>query len=131
MASLPEVADAIAEHYSPQGPSDRCPTAPVSIAVALADKLDTLVGFFTHNEKPTGSKDPYALRRAALGCIRLIIENELRLNLVEFFEHSFNIYIEKFGVRFYPLEWLLPEQGPYPPKRRVLFAICSPSSPIA
>ena len=74
-----EVADAIAEHYAPQGPSDRCPTAPVSVAVALADKIDTLVGFFAIGEKPTGSKDPFALRRAALGVIRIIIENRLRL----------------------------------------------------
>ena len=63
----PSVAAAIEEHYKPQGPNDRIPTAPVSIAVALADKLDTLVGFWAIDEKPTGSKDPYALRRAALG----------------------------------------------------------------
>ena len=67
----PEVAAAIEEHYKPQGPSDRVPTAPVSIAVALADKLDTLVGFWAIDEKPTGSKDPFALRRAALGVIRI------------------------------------------------------------
>ncbi|HEY3916249.1 MAG TPA: glycine--tRNA ligase subunit beta [Stellaceae bacterium] len=79
------VAAAIAEHYSPLGPSDRCPAAPLSVAVALADKLDTLVGFFAINEKPTGSKDPYALRRAALGVIRLIIENKLRLHLLPLF----------------------------------------------
>jgi glycyl-tRNA synthetase beta chain len=77
-----EVAAAIGEHYRPQGPSDSIPTAPVSIAVALADKLDTLTGFFAIDEKPTGSKDPYALRRAALGIIRLILENDLRLRLV-------------------------------------------------
>jgi glycyl-tRNA synthetase beta chain len=75
------VAEAIAEHYSPQGPNDRCPNAPVSVAVALADKIDTLAGFFAIGEKPTGSKDPYALRRAALGAIRLIVENRLRLKL--------------------------------------------------
>lgn len=75
------VAQAIADHYSPLGPSDRCPTAPNAVAVALADKLDTLVGFFAIDEKPTGSKDPYALRRAALGIIRLIVENGLRLSL--------------------------------------------------
>jgi glycyl-tRNA synthetase beta chain len=75
------VADAIAAHYAPQGPSDRCPTAPVSVAVSLADKLDTLVGFFGIDERPTGSRDPYALRRAALGVIRLIVENRLRLDL--------------------------------------------------
>jgi glycyl-tRNA synthetase beta chain len=79
----PSVADAIEEHYKPQGPNDRIPTSPVSIAVALADKLDTLVGFWAINEKPTGSKDPYALRRAALGVIRIVMENGLRLHLRE------------------------------------------------
>jgi len=81
----PEVADAIAEHYSPAGPNDGCPTAPVSVAVALADKIDTLAGFFAIDEKPTGSKDPFALRRAALGVIRLIIENGLRVPLTKVF----------------------------------------------
>ena len=81
----PDVANAIAEHYSPVGPNDACPTAPVSVAVALADKIDTLVGFWTIDEKPTGSKDPFALRRAALGVIRLIIENKLRLPLLDVF----------------------------------------------
>jgi glycyl-tRNA synthetase beta chain len=75
------VAAAIEEHYKPQGPNDRVPTSPVSIAVALADKFDTLVGFWAIDEKPTGSKDPYALRRAALGVIRIVIENALRLPL--------------------------------------------------
>jgi len=78
----PEIAAALEEHYKPQGPSDRIPTAPVSIAVALADKIDTLVGFWAIDEKPTGSKDPYALRRAALGVVRIILENGLRLNLL-------------------------------------------------
>ncbi|MGB0682003.1 MAG: glycine--tRNA ligase subunit beta [Magnetovibrionaceae bacterium] len=78
-----DVADAIAQHYSPQGPGDDCPTAPTAVCVALADKLDTLVGFWSIDEKPTGSKDPYALRRAALGVIRLITENGLRLCLNE------------------------------------------------
>lgn len=77
------VAAACEEHYKPQGPGDRVPTDPVSIAVALADKIDTLVGFWAIDEKPTGSKDPYALRRAALGVIRLIAENTLRLSLVK------------------------------------------------
>ena len=77
------VADAIAEHYSPKGPDDKCPSAPLSIAVALADKIDTLVGFFAIDEKPTGSRDPFALRRAALGIIRLILENKLRLPLTK------------------------------------------------
>ena len=75
------VYDAIAEHYAPRGPSEPCPTAPESVAVALADKLDTLAGFFAIGEQPTGSKDPFALRRAALGVIRLIVENNLRLPL--------------------------------------------------
>ena len=75
------VAAAIEEHYKPLGPSDRVPTDPVSVAVALADKLDTLVGFWAIDEKPTGSKDPYALRRAALGVIRLVVENGVRLRL--------------------------------------------------
>ncbi len=77
------VAAACEEHYKPQGPNDRVPTDPVSVAVALADKLDTLVGFWAIDEKPTGSKDPYALRRAALGVIRLILENKLRFPLYE------------------------------------------------
>ncbi|MEK9279215.1 MULTISPECIES: glycine--tRNA ligase subunit beta [unclassified Bradyrhizobium] len=76
------VAAACEEHYKPQGPADHVPTDPVSVAVALADKLDTLVGFWAIDEKPTGSKDPYALRRAALGVIRLIAENTLRLSLL-------------------------------------------------
>jgi glycyl-tRNA synthetase beta chain len=78
----PEVAKAIAEHYSPLGPSDSCPTAPVSVAVALADKLDLLAGFFFINEKPTGSKDPFALRRAALGVLRILDEKNVRVPLV-------------------------------------------------
>ena len=77
------VAAACEEHYKPQGPADRVPTDPVSVAVALADKIDTLVGFWAIDEKPTGSKDPYALRRAALGVIRLIAENALRLSLMK------------------------------------------------
>ncbi|RXH36820.1 MULTISPECIES: glycine--tRNA ligase subunit beta [Bradyrhizobium] len=77
------VAAASEEHYKPQGPADRVPTDPVSVAVALADKIDTLVGFWAIDEKPTGSKDPYALRRAALGVIRLIAENALRLSLMK------------------------------------------------
>ena len=77
------VAAASEEHYKPQGPADRVPTDPVSVAVALADKIDTLVGFWAIDEKPTGSKDPYALRRAALGVIRLIVENTLRLPVLK------------------------------------------------
>jgi len=88
----PEVAEAISEHYSPLGPNDDCPMAPVSIAVALADKIDTLVGFWAIDEKPTGSKDPYALRRAALGVIRLIVENNLRISLIDIFQKSAALY---------------------------------------
>ncbi len=86
------VADAIADHYAPLGPNDRAPSAPVSIAVALADKLDTLVGFFALGEKPTGSRDPFALRRAALGVIRIITENALRLPLREAFAQAAQTY---------------------------------------
>ncbi|MGJ8571812.1 MAG: glycine--tRNA ligase subunit beta [Hoeflea sp.] len=75
------VALAAEEHYKPQGPSDQVPTDPVSISVALADKLDTLVGFWAIDEKPTGSKDPYALRRAALGVIRILVENGARMTI--------------------------------------------------
>ncbi|MCH7634607.1 MAG: glycine--tRNA ligase subunit beta [Proteobacteria bacterium] len=88
----PEVADAIAEHYAPLGPGDECPTAPLSVAVALADKIDTLVGLFAIGEKPTGSRDPFALRRAALGVIRLIVENGLRLPLTKVFDASAGLY---------------------------------------
>jgi len=75
------VAHAIEDHYRPKGPDDLVPSDPVSVAVALADKVDTLVGFWTNDEKPTGSKDPFALRRAALGVIRLVLSNNLRLPL--------------------------------------------------
>ena len=85
------VANAIAEHYSPAGPSDACPTGPVSVAVALADKIDTLVGFWAIEEKPTGSKDPFALRRAALGVIRLIMENGVRVNLMTVFRQAHEV----------------------------------------
>jgi glycyl-tRNA synthetase beta chain len=77
------VAAASEEHYKPQGPADRVPSDSVSVAVALADKIDTLVGFWAIDEKPTGSKDPYALRRAALGVIRLIVENTIRLPILK------------------------------------------------
>ncbi len=76
------VAHAIEDHYSPKGPDDLVPADPVSVAVALADKIDTLVGFWAIDEKPTGSKDPYALRRAALGVIRLVLDNTIRADLV-------------------------------------------------
>jgi glycyl-tRNA synthetase beta chain len=79
------VAHACEDHYKPKGPDDLVPADPVSIAVALADKIDTLVGFWAIDEKPTGSKDPYALRRAALGVIRIIIDNKLRLPMKSIF----------------------------------------------
>jgi glycyl-tRNA synthetase beta chain len=81
----PAVAGAIATHYKPVGPTDEVPREPIAIAVALADKLDTLTGFWAIDEKPTGSKDPYALRRAALGVIRIVLENGVRLPLLKEF----------------------------------------------
>ena len=100
------VAAALEDHYKPQGPSDRVPSDPVAIAVALADKLDTLTGFWSINEKPTGSKDPYALRRAALGVIRILIENNLRLSLAgydpdlkAFFADRLKVYLRDKGAR--------------------------------
>ncbi|HXW20133.1 MAG TPA: glycine--tRNA ligase subunit beta [Roseiarcus sp.] len=92
------VAAAIEEHYKPQGPNDRAPSAPVSIAVALADKLDTLVGFWAIDEKPTGSKDPYALRRAALGVIRIALENGLRLPLKEILTEALVPFLQKLHL---------------------------------
>lgn len=102
------VAAAVEEHYKPQGPSDAVPTDPVSIAVALADKLDTLVGFWSIDEKPTGSKDPYALRRAALGVIRIVVENGVKLSLsrhgvtedlLSFFHDRLKVYLRDQGAR--------------------------------
>jgi glycyl-tRNA synthetase beta chain len=79
----PSIAAAIADHYKPQGPGDAVPDAPVTIAVAVADKIDTIAGFFAINERPTGSRDPFALRRAALGMIRIILGNQLRIGLAK------------------------------------------------
>jgi glycyl-tRNA synthetase beta chain len=93
------VAAASEEHYKPQGPADRVPTDPVSIAVALADKIDTLVGFWAIDEKPTGSKDPYALRRAALGMIRILVANNIRLRLWNVFSHATTIYRQSGNAR--------------------------------
>ena len=89
------VAAACEDHYKPQGPNDRVPTDPVSVAVALADKIDTLVGFWAIDEKPTGSKDPYALRRAALGVIRGIVENQIRIKLRSLIASHFNPIAEQ------------------------------------
>jgi glycyl-tRNA synthetase beta chain len=85
-----EVADALHDHYKPQGPSDSIPVSKIGQAVALADKIDTLTGFWAIDEKPTGSRDPYALRRAALGIVRVLLENSLRLNLTQHLETSIN-----------------------------------------
>ncbi len=102
------VAIALEDHYKPQGPSDRIPTDPVAITVALADKIDTLVGFWAIDEKPTGSKDPYALRRAALGVIRIILENNIGLplaqhhinaDLLAFFHDRLKVYLRDQGQR--------------------------------
>ncbi|GAA0592451.1 glycine--tRNA ligase subunit beta [Paenochrobactrum glaciei] len=121
----PSVAQALEDHYKPQGPSDRVPRDPVSVAVALADKIDTLTGFWAIDEKPTGSKDPYALRRAALGVIRLILDNDVRValksliqnaesglasvdglasrdvsgDLLSFFHERFKVYLKDEGAR--------------------------------
>jgi glycyl-tRNA synthetase beta chain len=91
------VAAASEEHYSPKGPDDRVPTDPVSVAVALADKIDTLVGFWAIDEKPTGSKDPYALRRAALGVIRICLDNSLRIKLARFSSPHFSVVDDNAG----------------------------------
>lgn len=102
------VAAAIEDHYKPQGPSDRVPEDKVAITVALADKLDTLVGFWAIDEKPTGSKDPYALRRAALGVVRMILERKVRLglltvvkdaDLLSFFHERLKVYLRDMGAR--------------------------------
>ncbi|HEY2178357.1 MAG TPA: glycine--tRNA ligase subunit beta [Caulobacteraceae bacterium] len=110
----PAIADAIADHYKPQGPSEAPPSAPVTVAVALADKIDTILAFFSIGEKPTGSRDPFALRRAALGVIRIILDNRLRLPLgeifaaspfpatgiMEFFADRLEIVLRERGARF-------------------------------
>jgi glycyl-tRNA synthetase beta chain len=103
-----DVAAAIEDHYKPQGPSDRLPEGAVGLTVALADKLDTLIGFWAIDEKPTGSKDPYALRRAALGVVRIIMERKVRLrllaiikdsDLLSFFHDRLKVYLRDMGAR--------------------------------
>ncbi|MCO5092378.1 glycine--tRNA ligase subunit beta [Bosea sp. (in: a-proteobacteria)] len=115
------VAAAIEEHYKPLGPSDRVPADPVSVAVALADKLDTLVGFWAIDEKPTGSKDPYALRRAALGVIRLVVENGVRLpltrvvkdaDLLSFFHDRLKVMLRDQGARHDLVDAVLGDPSP-------------------
>jgi glycyl-tRNA synthetase beta chain len=100
------VAVASEEHYKPQGPADRVPGDPVSVVVALADKIDTLVGFWAIDEKPTGSKDPYALRRAALGVIRLIVDNTLRLPILNAAKSAIAGLPEKGDVQKLPSDLL-------------------------
>ncbi len=122
-----DVAAVAEEHYSPLGPSDDVPTAPLSVAVALADKLDTLTGFWAIDEKPTGSKDPFALRRAALGVIRLVLENNARTALLEvfakgyaganaedllsFFHDRLKVYLRDQGIRHDVIDACLAMEG--------------------
>ncbi len=113
------VAVAIEEHYSPLGPSDDVPSDPVAVTVALADKLDTLTGFWAIDEKPTGSKDPYALRRAALGVIRLLLENNVRFglsskadaDLLSFFHDRLKVYLRDKGIRHDLIDAVLTSQS--------------------
>ncbi|ETS07809.1 glycine--tRNA ligase subunit beta [Bartonella henselae] len=91
----PRVAEAIEDHYKPQGPADRIPQEPLAIAVALADKIDMLVGFWLINEKPSGSKDPYALRRAVLGVIRLVLLRDWKINLMPLFNLTANLFLQQ------------------------------------
>jgi glycyl-tRNA synthetase beta chain len=114
------VAAAVEEHWKPNGPSDRVPVDPVSVTVALADKLDTLVGFWAIDEKPTGSKDPYALRRAALGVIRILMENGIRLaiktvakdaDLLSFFHDRLKVYLRDSGKRHDIVDAVLTEDA--------------------
>ncbi|TRD15502.1 glycine--tRNA ligase subunit beta [Palleronia caenipelagi] len=114
-----DIANAVAEHYAPLGPSDDVPTASVSVAVSLAEKLDKLAGFWAIDEKPTGSKDPYALRRAALGVIRLVLVNDLRLPLAErvdgdllsFFHDRLKVHLRDEGIRHDVIDACLSMEG--------------------
>jgi len=114
------VAAAIEDHYKPQGPSDRVPSDKVAITVALADKLDTLTGFWAIDEKPTGSKDPFALRRAALGVVRIILERNVRLplltvvkdaDLLSFFHDRLKVYLRDLGARYDLIEAVLTPES--------------------
>ena len=95
----PEISKAISDHYLPLGPNDRVPKEKIAICVAVADKLDTLIGFFGINVKPTSSKDPFALRRAVLGIIRILIENKISLSLKELINNAKNLYLSK-NIKF-------------------------------
>jgi len=114
------VAAAIEDHYKPQGPSDRLPADKVAITVALADKLDTLIGFWAIDEKPTGSKDPFALRRAALGVVRILLEKNVRLpllsvakdsDLLSFFHDRLKVYLRDLGARYDLIDAVLPPES--------------------
>lgn len=114
------VAAAIEDHYKPQGPSDRVPADKVAITVALADKLDTLTGFWAIDEKPTGSKDPFALRRAALGVVRILLERSVRLplltvvkdaDLLSFFHDRLKVYLRDLGARYDLIEAVLTPES--------------------
>jgi glycyl-tRNA synthetase beta chain len=114
------VAAAIEDHYKPQGPSDRLPADKVAITVALADKLDTLVGFWAIDEKPTGSKDPFALRRAALGVVRILLEKNVRLSLLSvakdadllsFFHDRLKVYLRDLGARYDLIDAVLTQES--------------------
>ncbi|WP_375641939.1 MULTISPECIES: glycine--tRNA ligase subunit beta [unclassified Bartonella] len=115
----PRVAIAIEDHYKPQGPTDRLPQEPLAITVMLADKIDMLVGFWLINEKPTGSKDPYALRRAALGIIRLVLSRDWKINLMPLFQFATNLFLQqknKYEIsqrENSQLQNLLPEKTEY------------------
>ncbi|MCP3056190.1 glycine--tRNA ligase subunit beta [Aurantimonas marianensis] len=104
----PSVQAAIEEHYKPLGPTDTVPSDPVAVCVALADKLDMLVGFWAIDEKPTGSKDPYALRRAALGVIRVVVENRLRLPIAPLVDDAYGKVLITLVAR-YDIYWRMPD----------------------
>ncbi|MCV9908964.1 glycine--tRNA ligase subunit beta [Brucella sp. HL-2] len=130
------VSTALEEHYKPQGPSDFVPKNPVAVAVALADKLDTLIGFWRIEEKPTGSKDPYALRRAALGVIRLILENDIRLSLSKIArKHWMCLYKLQFEKEIYDAAQIIRaandkglEIGAYDDEKSLISALSRQSS---
>ena len=124
-----EVADAIRDHYKPQGQDDGVPTAPVSMAVALADKIDTLKSFWSIDKKPTGSSDPFALRRAALGVIQIVLENEIRIkipsspgDLLSFFHDRLKVYLRDDGYRHDHIDAVLHDSDGAPLDDFVLLA---------
>lgn len=125
------IADAVRDHYKPKGPGDNVPADPVGVAVALADKLDTLVGFWLIDEKPTGSKDPFALRRAALGVIRIVLANGLRFSLDRF--NDAHVLRFQIGRRDAPIRDKLlhavAAHGPYGDETRNLIAALKASPP--